>query len=69
MAEDGRKGLGEVLNPLLTAQPANVADEEMAVGKWGGDGEGFEVEEVAVGDEDFVAVRFEVPARNKAWRI
>lgn len=58
-----------MLDALLPAQPADVADEGGTVGEGGGDGEGLEVEEVLVGDEDFVAVGFEVPIRNKAWRI
>lgn len=61
VAEDGREGLGEVLDALLPAQSADVADEGRTVGQGGGDGEGLEVEEVLVGDEDFVAVGFEVP--------
>jgi hypothetical protein len=58
VAEDGGEGLGEVLDAFLPAQPADVADEGRAVRQRGGDGEGVEVEEVAVGDEDFVAVGF-----------
>ena len=61
VAEDGGEGLGEVLDTLLPAQPADVADEGRTVGEGGGDGEGLEVEEVTVGDEDFVAIGFEVP--------
>ena len=63
MAENGREGLGEVLNPLLTAQPADVANERGAVMKWGGDPEGLEIKEVAVGDEDFAVILIQVPAR------
>ena len=64
VAEDGREGLGEVLDALLSAQSADVADEGWAIGQGGGDGEGVEVEEVLVGDEDLVAIFFEVPFRN-----
>jgi len=61
VGEDGGEGLGEVLDAFLPAQPADVADEGGAVGQGGGYGEGVEVEEVVVGDEDLVAVGFEVP--------
>jgi hypothetical protein len=44
---------------------ADVADEGMAVGKWGGDAEGVEVEEVLAGDEDLVAVGFELIILNE----
>ena len=50
-----------MLDAFLATQPADVADEGRAIGQGGGDGEGVEVEEVTVGDEDFVAVGFEVP--------
>jgi len=53
-----------MLNALLPAQPADVADKGWAGGQGGGDGEGVEVEEMAVGDEDFVAVGLEVPLRD-----
>lgn len=58
-----------MLDALLAAQPAYVADERRAVGKWGGDGEGVEVEEVPMGDEDLVAVGLEVPFIDKVRRI
>ncbi len=61
MDKDCGQSLGEMLDALLSAQPADVADEGRAVGKWGGDGEDLEVEEVLVGDEDLVAVGFEMP--------
>ena len=64
VAENGREGLGEVLDAFLPAQPTDVADERAAVGQRGSDGEGIEVKKVAVSDEDFVAVGFEVPFRN-----
>jgi len=58
VAEDGRECLGEMLDAFLPSQTADVADEVGAVVIGGGDSEGGEVEEVAMGDEDFVAVRF-----------
>ena len=67
--EDGGEGLGEVLDALLPAQSADIADEGGAVRQGGGDGEGVEVEEVLVSDEDLVAVGLEVPLRYKARRI
>lgn len=54
--EDGWEGLGEVLDAFLSAQPADVANAGRAVGQRGGDGEGVEIEEVAVGDEDFTTI-------------
>jgi len=50
-----------VLDAFFPTQPADVADEGRSVRQGGGDGEGVEVEEVLVSDEDFVAVGFEVP--------
>ena len=69
LAEDNGEGPSKVLDAFLLAQSADVADEERTIGKWGSNGEGLEVEKVPMGDEDFVAVGFEVPIRNKAWRI
>ena len=66
VAEDGREGLGEVLHAFLPAQPTDVADEGRAIGQGSGDGEGVEVEEVLVGDTDFVAVGLEVPFGDKS---
>ena len=68
-AEDGGESLDEVLDALFCTQAANVADERGAVGEGGGDGEGGEVEEMLVGDEDFVAVRGEIPFGDENWRI
>lgn len=64
VAEDGGKCLSEVLDALLSAQPTDVADEGSAVGQRGDDGECLKIEEVTVGDEDFVMVFFEIPFRN-----
>ena len=64
VAEDGRECLGEMLDAFLPTQPADVADERGAVVIWDGDGEDGEVEEMAVGDEDFVAVGCEGPLLN-----
>ncbi len=50
-----------MLDAFLPAQPADVADEGRTGGQRGGDGEGVEIEEMAMGDENFVAVGFEVP--------
>lgn len=69
VAENGREGLGEVLDAFLPAQSADIADEGRAGGKRGGDREGIEIEEVAVGDEDLVAVGFEIPFGDKSGRI
>ena len=69
VAEDGGEGLGEVLDTFLPAQPADVADEGRAVGQGSGDGEGIEVEEVLVGDEDLVAVFFHITESDKTFRI
>ena len=69
IVEDGGKGLGKMLNALLIAQPADIADEGRAGGKRRGDGECVEVEEVLVGDEDFVAIRFEVPLGDEGGGI
>jgi hypothetical protein len=63
--KDGGQGLDEVLDAFFCAQAADVANERGAVGIGDGDGEGGEVEEVAVGDEDFVATIFEVPFTQK----
>lgn len=68
-AEDGGEGLGEVLDAFLPAQPADVADKGRAVGQGSGDREGLEVEEVAVGDEDFVAVGFKIPFGDEAGGV
>jgi hypothetical protein len=56
VSKDGGEGLGEVLDAFLPAQPADVADEGRAVRQGGGDGEGVEIEEMLMGDENFVAV-------------
>ena len=69
VAENGREGLGEVLDAFLPAQSADIADEGGAVRQGGGDGEGIEVKKVAVSDEDFVAVGFEVPFGDESRRI
>ena len=69
VAEDGWESQGEVPDAFLPAQPADVADERGAVGQRGGDGEGVEIEEVAVGDEDFVAVGFKVPFGDEAGGV
>ena len=61
VAENSGECLGEMLDAFLPAEAADVADERWAVVIGDGDGEGGEVEEMAVGDEDFVAVRSEVP--------
>jgi len=58
-----------VLGAFLPAQPADVADEGGTVRQGGGDGEGLEVEEVLVGDEDFVAVGFEVPLGDEVGGV
>lgn len=50
-----------MLDAFFPTQPADVADEGRSVRQGGGDGEGVEVEEVLVSDEDLVAVFFEVP--------
>ena len=69
VVEDGREGLDEVLDAFFSAQPSNVANEGRAVRQGGGGGEGLEIKEVAVGDEDFVAVGFEIPFSDEIWRI
>ena len=69
IAEDGGEGLDEVLDAFFPAQPTDIADERRAVGQGGGDGEGIEIEEMLVGDADFVVVFFEIPFLNKARRI
>ena len=61
VVEDGGEGLGEVLDAFLPAQSADIADEGGAVRQGGGDGEGIEVEEVLVSDEDFIPVFFKIP--------
>ena len=67
--EDAGKGLDKMLNALLIAQSADIADEGGAGGKRCGDGECVEVEEVLVGDEDFVAIGFEVTLGDEYWAI
>ena len=69
VAEDGGEGLGEVLDAFFPTQPADVADEGRSVRQGGGDGEGVEVEEVLVSDEDLVAVFFEVPFGDEGWGV
>ena len=69
VGEDGGEGLGEVLDAFLPAQSADVADERGPAGQRSGDGEGAEVEEVLVGDEDFVTIMFKVPFFDEAWRV
>lgn len=64
VAKDGGEGPGEVLDALLPAQAADVADEGRAVVQGGGGGEGVEVEEVAVGDENFVSIFIQFPFLN-----
>ena len=64
VAEDGREGLGEMLDAFLPAQPADVAYEGRPVGQGGGDGEDVEIEEVAVGDEDRVFIGFKIPCEG-----
>jgi len=50
-----------VLDAFLPTQPADVADEGRSVRQGGGDGEGVEVEEMLVSDEDFIPVFFKIP--------
>lgn len=59
-AEDRGEGLGEVLDAFLPAQPADVANKGGAVAQVGSDSEGVEIEEMPVGDDNFVAVFFEL---------
>lgn len=68
-SEDGREGLSEVLDTFLPTQSADVADEGGARGQGGGDGEGGEIEEVLMGNEDFVAVGFKVPFGDEGGGI
>ena len=49
-----------MLDAFFPTQPADVADEGRSVRQGGGDGEGVEVEEVLVSDEDLVAVGLEL---------
>ena len=58
-----------MLDAFLPAQPADVADERRASGKRGGDGEGLEIEEVAVGDEDFISIFSQLPKSYEIWRV
>ena len=50
-----------MLDAFYPTQPADVADEGRSVRQGGGDGEGVEVEEMLMGNENFGAVFFEVP--------
>ena len=69
VAENSGECLGEMLDAFLCAQAADVADEVGAVVIGGGDSEGGEVEEVTMGNEDFVAVGGEVPFGDEGGRV
>jgi len=58
-----------MLDAFFCAQAADVADDRGTFGQGGGDGEGGEVEEVLVGDEDFIVIGSQIPRLNKARRI
>jgi len=58
-----------MLDSFFRAQAADVTDEELAVRKGCGDGEGVEIKELMVGNEDFVSVVFEMPFGTKSRRI